>query len=69
MGHLEIEHFLYLKSSVYIHLPRETAFQRLQADKKWQVINGAFVVKIQIAPKNKKARKLSKELCRQKYAF
>lgn len=45
MGHLEIEYFLYPQTSVHIHLPRETAFQGLQADKKWQVINGAFMVK------------------------
>jgi hypothetical protein len=47
MGHLdmEIEYFLYLKSFVYIHLPKETASQRLPADKKWQVITETFMVK------------------------
>lgn len=58
MGPVETEHSLYPKIMVHIHLPREIAFQGLQADKKWQVINEAPVSKDKWPPEDRQASKI-----------
>lgn len=62
MGRVETEHTLSPKSPVHIHLPREIAFQGLQADKKWQVINGALASKDKWPPEDGKASTMLMEV-------